>query len=162
MEQIIEYGKRHDILLPAGDQAFRLNCRGEHIKTVIKSFEEKFINNWTLSKAKKEAQKKAEEEIQKKSIKNTFDLLTLFLRIFPLPLNPLQQHPRRLILPPFHPRQFRFGRHQFPPERLREYDLGQPICSLFPGCHPLLDAVGEGEEGFDPADDLMLFGERRN
>lgn len=71
MEQIIEYGKRHDILLPAGDHAFRLNCRGEHIKTVIKSFEEKFINNWTLSKAKKEAQKKAEEEIQKKIYKKT-------------------------------------------------------------------------------------------
>ncbi len=71
IERIIEYGKKHDILLPVADQAFRLNCRGEHIKTVIKSFEEKFINNWTLSKARKEAQNKAEEEIRKKIYKKT-------------------------------------------------------------------------------------------
>lgn len=71
MDSIIQYGKRHDILVPHNDQSFKLNCRGENINTVRKSLEEKFIANWSTMRAKEEATKKAEEEITKKRYPTT-------------------------------------------------------------------------------------------
>lgn len=69
MERVIEYGKKYDILIPHGDKSFRLNCRGDQIKTVKKSMEDKFIHNWAYSRASELAQQKAEEEIGKKIYK---------------------------------------------------------------------------------------------
>jgi hypothetical protein len=71
MDSVIQYGKRHDILVSHDDQSFKLNCRGENINTVKKSLEEKFIANWSTMRAKEEATKKAEEEITKKRYTTT-------------------------------------------------------------------------------------------
>jgi hypothetical protein len=74
MLQVIQYGKKYDVLTAVDEHSFRLNCRGDYIKTVAKSLEEKLIAEWSLSKAKEVAIKKATEEISKKQYpKNLFD-----------------------------------------------------------------------------------------
>lgn len=74
---------------------------------------------------------------------------------------PLQQHRRRLILPPLPPGELCLGGHQLPGERLSEDGLPEGFGALFRGGNFGLNLVGEGEEGIDAADDLVLFGEGR-
>lgn len=71
MDEVIQYGKKYEVLTSLDDQSFKLNCRGDHINTVKKSFEEKFITNWSTMRAKEEAEKKAIEEITKKRYPTT-------------------------------------------------------------------------------------------
>ncbi|OPY37002.1 MAG: hypothetical protein A4E35_01462 [Methanoregula sp. PtaU1.Bin051] len=71
MDAVIQYGKKFDVLVPLDDQSFKLNCRGEHINTVRKSLEDKFITNWSTMRAREEAEKKAVEDITKKRYPRT-------------------------------------------------------------------------------------------
>jgi len=73
MDAVIQYGKQYDVLAPHDDQSFKLNCRGEHINTVKKSMEEKYIANWSTMRAKEESIKKANEEIFKKKYPTTLN-----------------------------------------------------------------------------------------
>ncbi len=71
MDQVIQYGKKYDLLTTVDENSFRLNCRGDYIKTVAKSLEEKLIAEWSYLKAKEEATKKVIEEISKKQYPKT-------------------------------------------------------------------------------------------
>lgn len=71
MERVIKYGEKYGVLVTHSDSSFRLNCRGDHIKTVKKSLEEKFMTNWASERAREVAKEKAEEEMRKKIYKKT-------------------------------------------------------------------------------------------
>lgn len=71
MYQVIQYGKKYDVLTTVDESSFRLSCRGDYIKTVAKSLEEKLIAEWSYLKAKEEAIKKVTDEISKKQYPKT-------------------------------------------------------------------------------------------
>lgn len=74
MHQVLQYGKKYDVLTTVDENSFRLNCRGDYIKTVARSLEEKLIAEWSYLKAKEAATKKVIEEMGKKQYpKNLFD-----------------------------------------------------------------------------------------
>jgi len=71
MHEVIQYGKKYDVLTTVDENSSRLNCRGDYIKTVAKSLEEKLISEWSFLKAKEEATKKVIEETSKKQYPKT-------------------------------------------------------------------------------------------